>query len=111
MFHYSTALELLDSDDRRRGNVLLDLGKVALLAGKDQEAETIYEAAQHWLLQANEEDDGARVATATHGLGLALWRQEKRQEAYAAMEHPLAFFRNSDCVKKHKILLHLSPLL
>ena len=111
MVHYSTALELLDSDDRRRGNVLLDLGKVALLAGKDREAETIYEAAQHWLLQANEEDDGARAATAAHGLGLALWRQEKRQEAYAAMEHALAFFGNSECVEKVKILVDLSQLL
>ncbi len=51
------------------------------------------------------------MATAAHGLGLALWRQEKRQEAYAAMEHALAFFGNSECVEKVKILVDLSQLL
>jgi predicted ATPase len=78
MSHYRTALELLGPDDRGRGDILLDLGEAALRAGKEQEAETIYEAAQSWLLRANEQDDGGRVARAAHGLGLALWHQEKR---------------------------------
>ncbi len=111
MPHYRTALELLGPDDRRRGDILLDLGEAALQAGKEQEAETIYEAAQSWLLRANEQDDGVRVARAAHGLGLALWRQEKRQEALAALEHALALFRNGPCAERVKILVDLSQLL
>ena len=111
MSHYRTALELLGPDDRRRGDILLDLGEAALQAGKEQEAETIYEAAQSWLLRANEQDDGVRVARAAHGLGLALWRQEKRQEALAALEHALALFRNGPCAERVKILVDLAQLL
>ncbi len=111
MSHYRTALELLEPDDRRRGDILLDLGEAALRAGKEKEAETIYEAAQRWLLKTNEQDDGARVARATHGLGLALWYQEKRQEAHAALEHALSSFRTGLCAEKVKILVDLSQLL
>jgi DNA-binding CsgD family transcriptional regulator len=111
MFHYHIALELLGPDDRRRGDILLDLGETALSVGKEQEAETIYEDAQRWLLQTNEQDDDVRVARATHGLGLALWRQEKRQEARAALEHALAFLRNGQCAERVKILIDLSHLL
>lgn len=111
MSHYRTALELLGPDDERRGGILLDLGEAALWAGKEQEAETIYEAAQSWLLQTNEQDDGGSVARAAHGLGLALWRQEKRQEAHAALEHALSFFRNGQCAERVKILVDLSQLL
>src|SRR5438270_2709173 len=57
------------------------------------------------------QDDGVRVARAAHGLGLALWRQEKRQEAHAALEHALAFFRNGQCAERVKILVDLSQLL
>ena len=111
MSHYRTALELLGSDDRRHGDILLELGEAALWAGKEQEAETIYETAQRWHLQTLEQDDGVRVARAAHGLGLALWRQEKRQEARAALEHALAFFRNDQSVDRVKILVDLSQLL
>ena len=111
MSHYRTALELLGPDDRRRGDILLDLGEAALWAGKEQEAETIYKAAQCWLLQTNEQDDGVRVARAAHGLGLALWRQEKRQEAHGALEHALSFLRNRQCAERVKILVDLSQLL
>lgn len=109
--YYRIALELLSQDDRRRGAILLDLGKTALLAGKDQEAETIYQAAQHWLLQFDKQDNGTSLARAAHGLGLALWRQEKRQEAFEAFEHALAFFGSGECAEKVKILLDLAQLL
>jgi len=111
MSHYRSALELLGSDDRRRGDILLDLGEAASLAGKEQEAETIYEAAQRWLLHTNDQDDGIHVARAAHGLGLALWHQEKRQEAHAALEHALSFLRNRQSAEKVKILVDLSQLL
>lgn len=111
MSHYRTALELLEPDDRRRGNVLLDLGEAALLVGEDQQAETIYETAQRWYLQAHEGEDEVCKARATHGLGLALWRQEKRQEALAALENALAYFGNRECAERVKILVDLAQLL
>jgi DNA-binding CsgD family transcriptional regulator/tetratricopeptide (TPR) repeat protein len=111
MSHYRTALQLLDPDDGQRGDILLDLGEAALLAGKEQEAEIIYETAQRFLLLANDQDDSTRMARAAHGLGLALWRQEKRQEALVALEHALALLRNGPCVERVKILVDLSRLL
>ena len=111
MSYYRTALELLGPDDKQRGDVLLDLGEAALWAGKEQEAETIYENAQRWLLQTNEQDDGVRAARAAQGLGLALWRQEKREEAHAALEHALTLLRKGQCAERLKILVDLSQLL
>jgi predicted ATPase/DNA-binding CsgD family transcriptional regulator len=112
MSHYRTSLELLEPDDRRRGNILLDLGEAALLVGEDQQAETIYETAQRWyLLYAQEAEDEVCLARAAHGLGLALWRQEKRQEAYEALENALAYFGNRECAERVKILVDLSQLL
>src|SRR5439155_12660524 len=62
MVQYRAALVLLGPEDRRRGDVLLDLGEVALLAGKEQEAETVYETAQRWLLaQADDQEALLRV--------------------------------------------------
>src|SRR6266702_7049567 len=43
--HYRTALDLLSEKDRRRGDLLLNLGEVALMAGEDAEAERAYEDA------------------------------------------------------------------
>lgn len=109
--HYSVALALLGHNDRRRGDILLHQGEAALLVGNNQEAETVYETAKNWFLQSNTQDDAGYIGKATHGLGLALWRQEKRQEAYEAFEHALAFFGSRECVEKVKILLDLSQLL
>jgi DNA-binding CsgD family transcriptional regulator len=111
MSHYSVALALLNHNDRRRGEILLHQGEVALLAGNNQEAETIYETAKKWFLESGKSDDAMYIERAAHGLGLALRRQEKRQEAYEALEHALAFFDGRECVEKVKILLDLSQLL
>jgi DNA-binding CsgD family transcriptional regulator/tetratricopeptide (TPR) repeat protein len=108
--HYRTALELVGPDDQRYIDILLDLGEATLWAGKEQDAETIYESAQSLLLHINEQDD-MRSARAAHGLALALWHQEKRQQARATLEHALAFFRNDQCAERVKILVDLSQLL
>ena len=110
IFHYRTALELIGPDDQRYIDILLDLGEAALWAGNEQEAETVYESAQSWLLQFNKQDD-ERSARAAHGLALALWRQEKRQEACTTLEFALACFRNDLCAERVKILVDLSQLL
>ncbi len=109
MLHYRTTLELLAPDDRRRGCILLEMGKVALLVGKEQEAEKLYAAAQSSLLQTKEQ--GSLVARAARGLGLSLWRQEMWQEAYAAFEHALMLFGDDQCTEKVQILIDLSHLL
>jgi DNA-binding NarL/FixJ family response regulator len=112
MVQYRTTLSLLGSEDRRRGDVLLDLGEAALLAGKEQEAETLYETAQRWLrTQVESQDAVLRSARAAHGLGLALWHQEKRLEARMALEHALASFGDLRCAERVKVLLDVSQLL
>lgn len=108
MSHYRTALELLLPEDQRRGDLLLGLGEAALLAGKEEEAETCYEAAQRWLSQG---EDWEAVARAVHGLGRALWWQEKRTEAYAALKHALDLCGDRSCTKAVEVLLDLSVLL
>jgi predicted ATPase/DNA-binding CsgD family transcriptional regulator len=106
--HYHMALELLLPDDQRRGNLLLGVGEAALLAGKEEEAETYFEAAHRWL---SYEEDLEAAARAVHGLGRALWWQEKRTEAYTALRHALDLCDNRPCTKAVEVLLDLSVLL
>ncbi len=108
MAHYRTALELLDQDDNRRGELLLGLGHAALLAGNELEAEITYDAAQKWLLHAGHQSGAAQAA---HGLGLALWRQEKRTEALEAFEHTLEMLDERQCAELAEVLADLSVLL
>jgi len=106
--HYRTALDLLSEEDRRRGDVLLRLGKAALLAGQEEEAESAYTAAQSWLLQEN---DREALAKAVHGLGRAYWRQDKRAAARAAFEQGLTLLGDRPCAETVDILTDLSLLL
>src|SRR5713226_9432788 len=106
--HYRTALALLRLDDRRRGDLLLHLGEVALMAGKDAEAERAYEDAYRWFAQGEHHETLARAA---HGRGLAQWRQDKRAEARAAFEHALAVLGQRRCAETVKVLADLSVLL
>ncbi len=106
--HYRTALALLLPEDQQRGDLLLGLGEAALLAGKEEEAETCYEAAQRWLSQGEDQEAFAR---AVHGLGRSLWWQEKRTEAYAALKHALDLCGDRLCAIAVEVLLDLSVLL
>ena len=106
--HYRTALALLRLDDRRRGDLLLHLGEVALMAGEDAEAERAYEDAYRWFAQGEHHETLARAA---HGRGLALWRQDKRSEARAAFEHALAVLGEHRCAETVKVLGDFSVLL
>ena len=106
--HYRTALELLKPGDRRRGELLLTLGEVALMAGKEAEAERMYQAAQDWFAQGEQREALARAA---HGLGRAHWRQDKRTEARAAFEQAIALLENQRCAELVEVLADLSVLL
>ena len=106
--HYRTALALLKLDDRRCGDLLLQLGEVALMAGEDAEAERAYEDAYRWFAQGEHHETLARAA---HGRGLAQWRQDKRAEARAAFEHALVVLGARRCAERVKVLAALSVLL
>jgi len=106
--HHRTALALLRLDDKRRGDLLLHLGEVALMAGEDAEAERAYEDAYQWFAQREHHETLARAA---HGRGLALWRQDKRAEARAAFEHALEILGERRCAETVKVLAALSVLL
>src|SRR6266480_3649899 len=106
--HYCTALDLLKPGDERRGELLLTLGEVALMAGKEAEAERMYQAAQSWFAQG--EQRGA-MAQAAHGLGRAYWRQDKRAEARTAFEQAIALLENRCCTELVEVLADLSVLL
>ena len=106
--HYRTALALLKLNDRRRGDLLLNLGEVALMAGEDAEAERAYEDAYRWFAQGEHHEMLARAA---HGRGLALWRQDRRAEARAALQHALEVLGECRCAETVKVLAALSVLL
>lgn len=106
--HFRTALDLLPDEDGRRGDVLLRLGEAALLAGREEEAESAYTVAQGWLLSKGEQD---ALAEAVHGLGLAYWRLDKRVAARTALEQALALLGDRPCAEAVDVLTDLSLLL
>ncbi len=106
--HYRTALDLLSAQDKRRGDLLLNLGEVALMAGEDAEAERAYEDACRWFAQGEHRET---LALAAHGRGLAQWRQDRRAEARATLEHALAILGERHCAEMVKVLADLSVLL
>jgi len=106
--HYRTALDLLKPGDGRRGELLLTLGEVALMAGKEAEAERMYQAAQIWFAQGEQREAMVR---AVHGLGRAYWRQDKRAEARTAFEQAIALLENRCCTELVEVLADLSVLL
>jgi predicted ATPase len=65
MIHYHTVLDLLGSEERPRGDLLLGMGEASLLAGKEAEAVESYAAAYQALLH---EGDLNAAAQAAHGL-------------------------------------------
>jgi len=78
------------------------------MAGKEAEAERMYQAAQDWFAQGEQREVLARAA---HGIGWAHWRQDKRTEAHAAFEQSIALLENQSCAKLVEVLADLSVLL
>ena len=108
MIHYRKALELYDSDDGERGNLLLGLGEAALLVGEEREAADTYRAALTWFSQAG---DVRAAAQAAHGLGLAQWQQEALEASQTALEHALSLLENTDSAQVVRVLVDLATLL
>jgi DNA-binding CsgD family transcriptional regulator len=108
MIQYQTALDLLGSEERPRGDLLLGLGEASLLAGKEAEAVKSYGAAYQALLH---EGDLNAAAQAAHGLGRAHWQQEQLPEAHAALENALRLIGECSCASTVRVLVDLSTLL
>ncbi len=81
--HYRTALDLIDDDDPRRGDLMVGLGEAAILAGAEQEAVAAFEGARACFERAG---DVVSAGQASQRLGQAWWRQEAIEEARAAFE-------------------------
>lgn len=107
VIHYNRCLELLHTDDERRGNLLLSLGEAALLADAENEAVTAYKEALALFSQTLQ----SAAAQAAHGLALAYWRQESLQVARTTLEHALALSSDKQTTEVVRILVDLSTLL
>jgi len=85
--HYQVALDLLEPDDERRGDLLLALGEAALPAAAAERAISACQAAQAWFKHIG---DLAAAARAAYVLGLAYRRMGAPLAAQAALERSLA---------------------
>lgn len=108
MNNYRTALDLLGSEEKPRGDLLRGLGEASLLAGKEEEAVKSFVAAYHALLH---EGDLNAAAQAAHGLGRAHWQQEQLLEAQTALENALKLIGECACASTVRVLVDLSTLL
>ncbi len=91
MAHYRAALGLLAPDDGRRAEILLGLGKAALLANVAAAAASAYETARAWGIRAGDLVTAARAAM---GLGEAHIRSGAWQAALVAWEAAVALLEN-----------------
>jgi predicted ATPase/DNA-binding CsgD family transcriptional regulator len=105
--HYRTALDLLEADDERRGEVLLEVADAALLAGREEEAVVGYEAAQGVLAAR----DPVAAARAAHGLGMARLRQDALHETQVAFEAALTLLRGHRGPETVRVLADLATFL
>jgi len=108
IIHFQTALDLLGSEERPRGDLLLGLGEASLLAGKEAEAVKSFAAAYDALLL---EGDLNAAAQAARGLGQAHWQQEQLLEAQTALENALRLIGECICASTVRVLIDLSTLL
>lgn len=106
--HYRVALELMDSGDPERGDVLISLGDAAVTAGAAEEAVAAFDAARAWFQQAN---DLLAAARASHRLGRAWWQREAISQAQAAFEAAAAALNGQPLPETVAVLVDLSSLL
>jgi predicted ATPase/DNA-binding CsgD family transcriptional regulator len=108
--HYQAALDLLDPEDKRRGDLLLALGEAALPAAAAEQAISACQAAQAWFEHTG---DLAPAACAAHILGLAYRRMGAPLAAQAALERSLALLEHAGAVGSETVhaLADLADLL
>ncbi len=108
MTHYRMALELLGSDDKRRGKLLLGLGEAAFLADAESVAADAYDRALAWFSLHRELEAAAQAA---HKLGLVRWRMEALHDAQVAFERSLRLLEGSSNAELVRVLVDLATLL
>lgn len=108
--HYQAALDLLEPDDERRGDLSLALGEAALLAAAAEQAIAACQAAQAWFQDVG---DLTATARAAHVLGLAYRRMGAPLAAQAAMERSLALLDHAGVAgaETARVLADLADLL
>ncbi len=92
MAHYQVALDLLEPNDERRGDLLLALGEAALPAAAAERAVSACQTAQAWFKRAG---NLAAAARAAYVLGLAHRRMGAPLAAQAALERSLALLEHA----------------
>jgi DNA-binding CsgD family transcriptional regulator/tetratricopeptide (TPR) repeat protein len=105
---YRSALEQIEQDDPRRGEVLLELGEAALLAGAERAAIESFDAARAWFAAAGRLFAAGRAA---RWLGQAWWRLEALAEARAAFDMALALLEGHTSADLVQALLDQGSLL
>jgi DNA-binding CsgD family transcriptional regulator/tetratricopeptide (TPR) repeat protein len=105
--HYRTALDLLESDDEGRGDVLLQIGDAALVAGREEVAADSYQAAQQFLTKS----DPVAAGRAAHGFGVARLRQDAVHETQAAFEAAITLLRGHRGSETVRVLADLATFL
>jgi DNA-binding CsgD family transcriptional regulator len=108
MAHYRDALNLITTDDPRRGDLLLGLSEAAVLAGIEREAVAGFEAAKAWFERT---DQPLRAARAAHGAGQALARLEEPQAARRQYEAAVALLEGRSGPELVRVLVDLGSLL
>jgi DNA-binding CsgD family transcriptional regulator len=108
--HYQAALDLLEPDDERRGDLLLALGEAALSTAAAEQAISACQAAQAWFQDMS---DLAAAARAAHILGLVHRRMGVPLAAQAALERSLALLEHASVAGAEtvRVLADLADLL
>lgn len=106
--HYQMARTLVDRADARYGEVLLRAGEAALLAGREDAAESAFAEAQAVLLAAH---NASGAGTAAHGLGLAKLRRDAYLEARVSFEAALTLLQEQAGPETVRVLADLAGLL
>ena len=106
--HFETALGLIDHVNSRRGEILTGFGEALMLAGREREAVTTFEAARVWHKQAG---DALAAARAAHRLGQTYWRLEDIPNARLAFETALTLLKDQAIPEKAQVMVDLGSLL
>ncbi|HEX3723159.1 MAG TPA: LuxR C-terminal-related transcriptional regulator, partial [Nitrolancea sp.] len=106
--HFSTALDLLETSDARRGTVLFRQGEASGLAGNERDGVTAFESAQSWFEQAGDRPNAARAA---HYRGRLWARQEEIRKAREAYETAVALIGDEPGPALVELQVDLATLL
>jgi DNA-binding CsgD family transcriptional regulator/tetratricopeptide (TPR) repeat protein len=105
---YQTACSLLDGDDPRYGQTILDLAQAQIMLGAEADAIQLLIKAQRWCIQ---HEQPALAAQSAHRRGQALARLERHTEARMAFAEALALIGEQLNPLVAHILIDSSSLL